>query len=280
MKILDGRKIADVIEREIAEEIKTLPKKPGLAFLLIGDNSASNTYVKAKEKACARVGIRSLVQRHSATIAASDLVKEIDKLNRDPAIHGILVQLPLPPHIDPTLILSAIDPAKDVDGFHPVNAGKLLLGLEGGFVPCTPAGIQELLTRSRVEIEGKHVVIVGRSNIVGKPLSALLSQKKPHANATVTLAHSRSHNLKELTLSADILIAAIGKPHFITHHMVKPGAVVVDVGINRLPSGKLAGDVAFEEVHKIASAITPVPGGIGPMTIALLLRNTLRAYKK
>ena len=279
--LIDGKKIAGEIQAEIEKRIYEIQgRKPGLAVILVGANPASQSYVRSKRKACASVGIVSTVIELPATIAESDLLKQIDQLNRDPSVDGILVQLPLPHHIDEKIITAAISPAKDVDGFHPYNVGKMLLGEEGGFLPCTPHGIQVLLEKSKIQVEGKHVVIVGRSNIVGKPLAAILMQKKPHCNATVTVAHSQSEHLSTLTSSADILVAAIGRPFFIKKEMVKPGATVIDVGINRLPDGKLVGDVDFEPVAEIASHITPVPGGIGPMTIAMLLKNTLLSFLK
>jgi methylenetetrahydrofolate dehydrogenase (NADP+)/methenyltetrahydrofolate cyclohydrolase len=275
-KLIDGKAIARELLDELAEKIARFPRKIGLAFLLIGENPASEAYVRMKKKACGELGIHSIVKTLPAQIAQSAVLQEIDSWNRDPAIDGILVQLPLPPHLDTQLVTRSIAVEKDVDGFHPVNMGKLLLGEEGGFVPCTPKGVQVLLQRSHIEVAGKHVVIVGRSNIVGKPLAALLVQKKPGGNATVTIAHSQSKHLTEITRSADILIAAIGQPRFIRKEMVKPGAVVIDVGINRLEK-ELVGDVDFEGVAPIASRITPVPGGIGPMTIALLMQNTYQS---
>lgn len=279
--ILDGKALASQIRAEIAETAsKIRRRKPVLAFLLVGENPASKTYVRAKKKGCAATGITSILHELPASIAESDLLRHIDDLNRNPDVDGILVQLPLPPHIDPKAVMDTIDPKKDVDGFHPINVGKLLLGQEGGFVPCTPLGIQTLLYRSNLSVEGKHVVIVGRSNIVGKPLAALLMQKRVHCNATVTIAHSRSEHLLELCRSADILVAAIGHPRFIKKEMVRPASIVIDVGINRLNSDTLVGDVDFDEVAPLVSHITPVPGGVGPMTIAMLLHNTLLSYEK
>jgi len=277
--ILDGKKIASQIQLEIAARIQKLKqRKPGLAFILIGDHAPSQSYVKAKQKACKEVGIESTRLELPSSVSQKELLSSISSLNKDTSIDGILVQMPLPSHLNEQTVTSSIDPSKDVDGFHPINVGKMLLGQDDGFLPCTPYGIQELLRRSHIQVEGKHVVIVGRSNIVGKPLAAILVQKKSHCNATVTLTHSASTQLSLLTRSADILIAAIGKPHFIKKEMVRPESVVIDVGINRLPDGKLVGDVNFEEVSKIASHITPVPGGVGPMTIAMLLQNTLTSY--
>ncbi len=281
MILLDGKKMASVIQEEIQAKVASLTsRKPGLAFILVGDNPASKVYVKAKNRACAQVGIVSTLIELPTSISESDLLKQIDHLNRNPQIDGILVQLPLPSHIDEKIVTASIDPNKDVDGFHPINVGKMLLGEEGGFLPCTPYGIKTLLQRYKIPVEGKHVVIIGRSNIVGKPLAAILMQKKPHCNATVTLAHSQSEHLKEFARSADILVAALGRPHFVKKEMVKPGATVIDVGINRMPDGKLVGDVDFAPVSEIAGHITPVPGGIGPMTIAMLLQNTLTSFLK
>jgi len=271
--------IAKKIENSIAEEIKHLQgRQPGLAFLRIGEDPSSKVYIQIKKKKCAQVGILSFDRELPADVSKEEVIETLEALNQDPLIDGILMQLPLPPHLSAFSLIEHILPSKDVDGFHPVNMGKLLLGESDGFVPCTPQGIHRLLIDSNISIEGKHVVIVGRSNIVGKPLAALLSQKKPFCNATVTLAHSKSNNLSSLCKEADILIAAIGNPHFITKEMVKKGAVVIDVGINKGPSG-LIGDVDFEEVAPLCSYITPVPGGVGPMTVALLLANTLQAYK-
>ncbi len=281
MNLIEGKRIAGEIQAEIEQEISLLSdRKPGLAFILIGDNPASQTYVRAKKKACAATGIVSTLVAFPKEVSLADLLDQIEQLNEDPEIDGILVQLPLPSHIDERVVMMAIDPAKDVDGFHPLNMGKILLGDESGFIPCTPFGIKTLLDRCAIPVEGKRVVIVGRSNIVGKPLAALLMQKKSGCNATVTLAHSQSEHLKEITHSAEILIAAIGNPHFIKKEMVRPGAVVIDVGINRLSEGKIVGDVDFEEVSHLTSWITPVPGGVGPMTIAMLLKNTLLSYTK
>ncbi len=281
MKLLDGKKTANEIQAEIEKKVSSIEgRKPGLAFLLVGENPASQSYVRSKKKACASVGILSTVIELPASVAESDLLKQIASLNRNPAIDGILVQLPLPHHINEKLVTSAIDPLKDVDGFHPINVGKMLLGEEGGFLPCTPHGIQVLLEKYQIPVEGKHVVIIGRSNIVGKPLAAILMQKKAHCNATVTVAHSQSEGLIDLTRSADILVAAIGRPLFVKKEMVQQGSTVIDVGINRLPDGKLVGDVDFKEVSQIADHMTPVPGGIGPMTIAMLLKNTLLSFLK
>lgn len=284
--LIDGIAIAKKIEGTIAQAISQLKtgRPPGLAFVLVGDHPASRAYVRMKKKKCQEVGILSVDREFSSDITEQRLLKEIDTLNQDEMIDGVLVQLPLPSHISTSRVMSAIDPAKDVDGFHPLNVGKLLLGENDGFISCTPHGVHVLLTYSQIPLLGKHVVIVGRSNIVGKPLAAILMQKAPHCNATVTVAHSMTENLPEVCRSADVLIAAIGQPHFIKEHMVKKGAVVIDVGINRVmgPDQKprLIGDVDFERVAPLCSHITPVPGGVGPMTIAMLLSNTLLSYQR
>lgn len=281
MNLIDGKKIALEIQGEIEQRVSLIQgRKPSLAFILIGDNPASQTYVRAKKKACAATGITSKLIEHPSSISQKELLRDIEDLNQDAFIDGILVQLPLPSHIDEKAVMRAIDPNKDVDGFHPINVGKMLLGEEGGFFPCTPYGIQVLLQRYQIPVEGKRVVIIGRSNIVGKPLAALLVQRRPGCNATVTVAHSQSQHLKEITHSADILIAAIGRPHFIGKEMIRPGCTVIDVGINRLTDGKIVGDVDFEQVRHLVSSITPVPGGVGPMTIAMLLQNTLLSYDR
>lgn len=284
--VIDGKLIADEIKREIGNETKRLRGGgniiPALAFILVGENPASQSYVKMKSKGCEEVGIKSITEKLPASIDESELLHLIEKFNRDKTIHGILVQLPLPDHIDEGRIISAIDYRKDVDGFHPINVGRLVTG-QDGFKPCTPLGIQELLVRSGNNPEGKHVVIVGRSNIVGKPLANILMQKKKGANAIVTVAHTAAGDITTYTKNADILIAAIGKPEFIKGEMVKKGAVVVDVGINRVEdfsvkSGyRIVGDTHFKSVSQVAGAITPVPGGVGPMTIAMVLQNTLYA---
>ena len=270
--LINGKTISSEILEELAQKIAKAKHKVALAFLLVGENAASHTYVRMKQKACERVGIRSFVKKLPQETSQEDLLTQIQAWNEDRSIHGILVQLPLPPHIHPLPIMRAIDPDKDVDGFHPVNVGKLLLG-EEGIAPCTPRGIQILLARSNIAVEGKHVVILGRSNIVGKPLAAILIQKRKGCNATVTLAHSQTEHLAEITRSADILVAAIGQPHFVKKEMVKANSVIIDVGINRF-GDKLIGDVDFEAVLPIVSRITPVPGGVGPMTIAMLMQNT------
>ena len=270
-KIIDGKKIAADILAEVAAEVKALALRkvfPGLATVLVGDDPASHVYVRSKRQRCEELGIASFHHELPADVTEKRLLNLVEKLNADPKVHGILVQLPLPKHIDENKILNAMNPEKDVDGFHPVNVGRLLVGDEG-FAPCTPKGCQELLMRSGYSPEGKHVVIVGRSNIVGKPLAALLMQKKPGANATVTVCHSRTKNLAALTRQADILVAAIGVPEFIKSRMVREGAVVIDVGTNRVADAtkksghRLTGDVDFKNVSKKVRAITPVPGGVG-----------------
>jgi len=270
-KIIDGKKIASDILEELKKEIER-SQKPGLAFILVGENTASKTYVKMKKIACEKVGIRSF-DFEFENITEKALIELIEKLNHDKKVDGILVQMPLPAHINPVNIINAIDPKKDVDGFHPLNMGKLLLGEEDGFLPCTPLGIKTLFQKAQIEVESKHVVIIGRSNIVGKPLAVMLMQKQKGANATVTVAHGNTRNLPEITRQADILIAAVGKPRLVTKDMVKKDAVIIDVGISR-EGKKIVGDVDFENVYPICSRITPVPGGVGPMTIAMLLKNT------
>jgi len=278
--IIDGKKIASEIEKTLKSAIdKIHGRKPALAFILVGEDPASMAYIRMKKKKCKEVGIVSIDRELPDSISEEELLSIITEFNQDPEVDGILTQLPLPLHIRTEKILEAIDPKKDVDGFHPINMGKLLLGETKGFFPCTPYGITILLKHAKVETKGKHVVIVGRSNIVGKPLAALLMQKREGANATVTVAHSASQNLQEICKSADILIAAMGNPHFIKADMVKEGAVVIDVGINR-KDGKLVGDVDFDFVAPKCAAITPVPGGVGPMTIAMLLSNTLLSYQR
>jgi len=285
--IINGTEIARTILKEVREEVARIKLKtgrvPGLAVVLVGDDPASEVYVRAKEKACAEAGIASFPRRLPASVSEKEVLALVAALNADPKVHGILIQIPLPPSIDEGRVTEAVDPDKDVDGFHPRNLGKLLMG-EETFVPCTPAGIQELIIREGIEVEGKHVVIVGRSNIVGKPLAAILMQKAAGANATVTLCHTGTKDLSSHTLRADILVAAAGRARMITANLVKDGAVVIDVGVNevgRTAEGKriLVGDVDFEGVQEKASAITPVPGGVGPMTIAMLLQNTLKAFK-
>jgi len=289
MKLIDGKQIAEIIKGEIKAEVVEFIDKydfaPHLAAILVGDDAASDTYVSHKEKDCKSVGITSSVYRLSSGVSEKELLSTIDFINDDDDIHGLIVQLPLPKHINVDKVISHIDPNKDVDGFHPLNIGKMLLG-QPAFLPATPSGIMELFKRYDIETSGKHCVILGRSNIVGTPLSVMLSRKARPGNATVTLCHSKTENLKAITLQADILIAAIGMPEFVTADMVKPGAVVVDVGIHRivaenLQSGfRLIGDVNFNEVSKIAGYITPVPGGVGPMTRVALLLNTVHAFKQ
>ena len=285
-ELIDGRAVAKKIRAEAAERAKKLIArgiKPGLAVVLVGEDPASVVYTTAKGKAAAEAGMYSLNVRLPADISQSDLLARVDALNSDPTIHGILVQMPLPKHVDPDTVIRRIDPAKDVDGFHPVNVGKMLIGERDGFIPCTPAGIQVLLEESGVKTPGKNCVVIGRSNIVGKPMATLLMQDNEHANCTVTVCHRHTVDLKAHTRSADILIVAAGRPGIVTGDMVKPGAVVIDVGTNRVddPSTRsgtrLQGDVDFESVRKVASKITPVPGGVGPMTIAMLMANTVRA---
>jgi methylenetetrahydrofolate dehydrogenase (NADP+)/methenyltetrahydrofolate cyclohydrolase len=276
-QIIDGRAIAADIRREIAGSAARLADagvSPGLATVLVGEDPASKVYVSAKRKASAEVGIKAWDHDLPASVPETELLSLLDELNNDSAVHGILVQLPLPKHLDEQMVLDAVDPRKDADGFHPYNLGRLLAG-DPVVAPATPSGIQELLVRAHVEVAGAHVVIVGRSNIVGKPLAALLMQKRPGANATVTVCHTATRDLPEHTRTADVLIAAIGRPKAITAPMIGPGAVVIDVGVNRTESG-LAGDVDFDAARDVASAITPVPGGVGPMTIAMLLTNTVK----
>ncbi|MFT5256837.1 MAG: methylenetetrahydrofolate dehydrogenase (NADP+)/methenyltetrahydrofolate cyclohydrolase [Arenicella sp.] len=289
MILLDGKKTAADIKEEIALEVRSIKdnghKTPHLAAIIVGNNGASITYVNAKVKACERVGFNSTLIRLSEEITEEELLNEIAILNIDNDIDGFIVQLPLPKHIDEQKVLMAVNPEKDVDGFHPTNVGKMALNLPT-FISATPFGILELLERYKVETSGKHVVVLGRSHIVGSPMSILLSQKRKVGNATVTMCHSRTKNLKELTLQADIIVAAIGIPEFLKADMVKDNVTVIDVGITRLAdttkkSGfRLVGDVAFEEVAKKAEFITPVPGGVGPMTIAMLLKNTLLACQR
>lgn len=285
MVILDGKATADSIKAEIAAEVEKIiesgGKKPHLAAILVGSDGASMTYVGHKESACKRVGFDSTVIKLDETISQDVLLEEIAKINNDSSIDGLIVQLPLPKHIDEQKVIESIDPKKDVDGFHPVNVGKMVLGLPS-FISATPAGILELLIRYGIETSGKHCVIIGRSNIVGKPMANLLSLKAKPGDCTVTICHSRTKNLKEYTLNADIIIAALGVPGFLKGDMVKEGAVVIDVGITRVEADtktgfRLAGDVLFDEVAPRCSYITPVPGGVGPMTIISLLKNTLKA---
>ena len=287
-KILSGKELAQKMREEMKKELVELKDKynlvPGLAVILIGDNPASISYVRGKEKACAEAGIYSREYKFDADYQEGELLRLINDLNHDDAIHGILVQLPLPDHINEEKVLYAIDPEKDVDGFHPVSVGRMMIGAPG-FLPCTPHGIQQLLLRNDIEVSGKHVVIVGRSNIVGKPLAMILVQKKPGANATVTMCHTGTKHMADITRLADILVVAAGRPHTVNADMIREGAVVIDVGVNRVEDTtkkkgyRLIGDVEYEEVSKKASAISPVPGGVGPMTITMLLHNTIQSAK-
>ena len=276
-QVIDGKKISQEIKDELREKVASLKnegREAALAVILVGNDPASTVYVGNKKKACEYIGIRSQSYELAEETSEEELLELIEKLNQDDSVNGILVQLPLPKHICEDKIIRAISPQKDVDGFHPQNVGKLVIG-EEGFVPCTPAGIILMLKRSGIEIEGKNCVVVGRSNIVGKPMALLMLRE----NATVTVAHSRTQNLKEICRQADILIVAIGKPRFITAEYIKEGAVVVDVGIHRDENNKLCGDVKYDEVAEHTSAITPVPGGVGPMTIAMLMKNTVMAKR-
>jgi methylenetetrahydrofolate dehydrogenase (NADP+)/methenyltetrahydrofolate cyclohydrolase len=288
-RVLDGTAIAQTIRAEVAAQVATLSaqgQKPGLAAVLVGEDPASAVYVRSKGKACEEAGMHSVTLRLPANTTEAELLETVDRLNADQQIHGILVQLPLPKHINSERVLRRIDPTKDVDGFHPVNVGKLVIGDRTAFRPATPYGVQQMLIRSGIETRGAHAVIVGRSNIVGRPMANLLIQQGPGGDATVTVCHSKTRDLPAVTRSADILIAAIGKAEFVTADMVRPGAVVIDVGINRVddasrPRGyRLVGDVAYGPVSQVASAITPVPGGVGPMTIAMLLQNTVQAMQQ
>lgn len=273
-ELLDGRKVAELVKESIAAEVRGLPRAPVLAVLMVGDNPASQVYVSNKVKACQDVGISSRRFHLPASTPEEKVLEMIDSLNEDPEVDGILVQLPLPHHVDRERVLERVDPGKDVDGFHPYNVGKLMQG-RPTVEPCTPKGIMKLLEHYGVELEGKEAVIVGRSEIVGKPMALMML----HRNATVSILHSKTKDLAEHTRRAEILVVATGRPGFVTADMVGEGAVVVDVGINRLPNGKIVGDVDFEEVAKKASWITPVPGGVGPMTVAMLLQNTLERAK-
>ena len=286
--LIDGKAIAAAIHEETAQEVASLLKqgiKPAVAFVRVGEDPASKVYVGMKEKMAAKLGIKSILHILPESTSEAELLVLLNKLNTDRSVHGILVQAPLPKHIDQARVFETVHPNKDVDGFHPVNVGKLLLGDTNGFVPCTPGGIHELLIRSGVETSGANVVILGRGNIVGKPMASILMQKGPHANATVTICHSRSRNIESICRNANILIAALGVAEFVKADMVKPGAVVIDVGVNRIndanvPKGyRLVGDVDFNAVQPIAGKITPNPGGVGPMTIAMLMKNTVRAAK-
>lgn len=289
MQIIDGKLISEQIKAEIAVEVEKIKKAggktPHLAAILVGNDGASETYVALKVKDCEQVGYKSTLLRFDNTITEEFLINEIKKINENPDIDGLIVQLPVPKHISENKIIEAIDPKKDVDGFHPINMGRMVIGLPA-YVSATPAGVVELLKRYKIETAGKRVVVIGRSNIVGKPLSILLAQKAEVGDATVTLCHSRTKNLKEITLQADILIAALGSPEFVKGDMVKEGAVVIDVGTTRVPSAttksgfKLTGDVKYDEVAPKTTHITPVPGGVGPMTRVMLLTNTLLSAKK
>lgn len=285
-ELIDGRAIAEQFHGETAQRAKDLKARgiqPGLAFVRVGEDPASQVYVGMKERMAERLAIHSVTYVLPAETKETELLELIAKLNTDPNIHGILVQAPIPSHIDSAKIYSAVNPHKDVDGFHPNNVGKLLLGDTSGFVPCTPAGVHELLIRASTPLNGAEVVVLGRGNIVGKPMAALLMQKAKHANSTVTVCHSHTRHIKEHCLRADIIVAAMGQAHFVKKDMVRPGAVVIDVGVNRIadPAAKggsrLVGDVDFTEVKEVAGKLTPNPGGVGPMTIALLMRNTVRA---
>ena len=291
MVLIDGKKVSSDLQQELKESVEqhrsAIGKVPGLVVIIVGQDPASQVYVRNKAKSCKEIGMNSTVIEMEADTSEQVLLNKIAELNANPEVHGILVQQPLPRHIDEISVTLAIDPKKDVDGFHPVNIGNLVLGhLDQCFVSCTPYGILELLSRYGIETKGKHCVVVGRSNIVGKPMANLMLQKLDATNCTVTICHSATKDIPSITRQADILIAAIGKARFITADMVKPGAVVIDVGINRIedPSTKsgyrLVGDVDFDSVSPISSAITPVPGGVGPMTIAMLLKNTLQSFRR
>jgi methylenetetrahydrofolate dehydrogenase (NADP+)/methenyltetrahydrofolate cyclohydrolase len=275
---IDGNALSQQLRAQVAIDTAALKAQgltPGLAVVLVGDNPASQVYVRNKVKACEDAGLHSVLEKYEANMTEADLLARVEALNNDPTIHGILVQLPLPAHIDATKVIEAISPAKDVDGFHIASAGALMTGMPG-FWPCTPYGCMKMLESIGYDLKGKHAVVIGRSNIVGKPMALMLLQK----DATVTVAHSRTQNLKALTLQADVIVAAVGKRNVLTADMVKPGAVVLDVGMNRNEEGKLCGDVDFEGVKEVASYITPVPGGVGPMTITMLLVNTLESAQR
>jgi len=288
-RIIDGVALGRTIRAEVATEVAKLSasgRRPGLAVVLVGEDPASKAYVGSKEKACQEAGMHSVKITREPGISEAELLDIVARLNADPAVHGILVQLPLPKHIDSEKVLNSIDPRKDVDGFHPVNVGKLVIGDPTALRPCTPYGVQQMLIRSGIETRGAHAVIVGRSTIVGKPMASLLIQQGAGGDATVTVCHSKTKDLPAVCRSADIIVAAIGRAEFVTKEFVRPGAVVIDVGINRvddasLPRGyRLTGDVKFAEVAELAAAITPVPGGVGPMTIAMLMQNTLQAMQQ
>ncbi len=274
-QLIDGKALSQQLRNDVRQGVATLKSQnitPGLAVVLVGDNPASEVYVRNKVKACEDTGMHSVLERHGADLSQAALLERIEALNQDPTIHGILVQLPLPAHIDAQRVIKAISPTKDVDGFHVTSAGALMTGMSG-FWPCTPFGCMKMLESIGYSLKGKHAVVIGRSNIVGKPMALMLLQ----ANATITVCHSGTQNLKALTLQADVIVAAVGKRNVLTADMVKPGAVVLDVGMNRNGAGKLCGDVDFEGVRQVASHITPVPGGVGPMTITMLMMNTLLA---
>ena len=288
-RILDGAALAQAIRTEVAQDVVRLAatgRTPGLAVVIVGEDPASQVYVRAKGKACVEAGMQSETLTLPASTGQADLLAIVDRLNADPAVHGILVQLPLPKGLDEREVLLRIDPRKDVDGFHPVDVGKVAIGDPTGFRPCTPYGVQEILVREGITTSGAHAVILGRSNIVGRPMASLLLGTGPGGDATVTVCHSRTRDLPAITRMADILVVAIGRPEFVTADLVKPGATVIDVGINRVndPAAargyRLAGDVAFTDVSRVAGAITPVPGGVGKMTIAMLLRNTVQACRQ
>lgn len=288
-ELIDGKGIAERIRADVAEQVRQLRlsgRIPGLAVVLVGDDSASAVYVKAKGKACEAAGMHSVTLRLPADTPQEQLLRQIDALNADRAIDGILVQMPLPPQIEADEVIRRIDPSKDVDGFHPVNVGKLLVGHRDGFIPCTPAGIQRLIAETGIDTRGRECVVVGRSNIVGKPVAALMAQDTDGANCTVTVCNRYTHDLAAQTRRAEILIVAAGKPGLVTGDMIRPGAVVIDVGMNRVgdassPAGsRLVGDVEFASASRVAGYITPVPGGVGPMTIAMLLSNTLKAARE
>ena len=277
-QLIDGNALSKQLRADIARRAAALRARgvtPGLAVVLVGDNPASQVYVRNKVKACEDSGLHSVLEKYPATLSEAELLARVDALNKDPAIHGILVQLPLPPHIDAHKVIEAISPAKDVDGFHVASAGALMVG-QPGFWPCTPYGCMKMLESIHYDLKGKHAVVIGRSNIVGKPMALMLLQK----NATVTICHSATKDLKAMTLQADVVVAAVGKRNVLTADMVKPGAVVLDVGMNRNDEGKLCGDVDFDGVKEVAGYITPVPGGVGPMTITMLLVNTLEAAER
>lgn len=289
MKILDGKQTSNDIKDELAEKVRQLKQEgkrpPHLAAVLVGNDGASLTYVGSKVRSCEKIGFDSTLIRLEETISEDELLDQIDKLNNDETLDGFIVQLPLPKHIDEEKVLMAVDPKKDVDGFHPANFGKMALDMEA-FIPATPFGIMELLSRYKLDISGKHAVVIGRSHIVGRPMSILLSQKGNPGNATVTLTHSRTQNLAEITRSADVVVSALGVPNFLKANMVKDGAIIIDVGITRVPDENhpkgyvITGDVDYEAVKEKSSYITPVPGGVGPMTIAMLLQNTYLAYSR